>query len=92
MNKYTSRVEKGIEFLNEEVPDWHKAIELESLDLLDCEVCILGQLFKNYYDALECLFPDDDYEAMPQELGFTADLHGDFELLTETWKLALDKS
>ncbi len=92
MNKYTLAVERGIEFLNENVPDWYKVIELESLDLLDGKACILGQLYGDYYDALDDLFPNDDDEVMPEELGFRAGHYGNYELLTEAWKLALDKT
>jgi len=88
MDKYTSAVEKGIEFLNENVPDWRKAIKLESLDLRDCKACILGQLYGDYFDTLGLIIEDDNAAL---ELGFIYDDDDDDELLTETWKLALDK-
>lgn len=45
-------VEAGIDLLDREYPQWHFAINLESLDLKDSESCVLGQLYGLYSTGL----------------------------------------
>ncbi len=81
MNKYTPAVKRGIEFLNENGPlGWHKAIELESLDLANCEACILGQLYGWVSDGEKQLGLEGDRSI---ELGFDTNENDEYELLTE---------
>ncbi len=42
---YAEEVAEGIEFLNDEVPDWWTLIDLDTLDLSSADVCVLGQVF-----------------------------------------------
>jgi len=42
------RVQKGIDYLNKNYPDWLDQINIDRLDLNDPFDCILGQLFGNF--------------------------------------------
>lgn len=44
------RVADGAALLDEHKPGWWQKVDLDHLDLHDCEACILGQLF-GHYDA-----------------------------------------
>lgn len=39
------RVDRGETFLDTTIPDWRKLINLETLDLGDPELCVIGQTF-----------------------------------------------
>lgn len=42
------RVEKGIQLLDEKSPGWRESIDLHQLKMIQCDKCILGQMFINY--------------------------------------------
>lgn len=62
------RVKKGIEFLDNEIPDWKQQIKLDELDLGKCRKCILGQLFGDYENGLNEL---DILYSSASDYGFT---------------------
>lgn len=90
-NKYTQKVQRGIEFLDENEPGWRQWIEIESLNLGDCEACILGQLFGTFdlgigHYGLSC--------EKEEILGFNMwgnQNNEDWQQLTQAWKDALTK-
>lgn len=41
------RVAAGVEFLDQSMPSWWVDIDLETLDLMNCERCVLGQVVAN---------------------------------------------
>lgn len=47
MNKSEAKdlVTNGVRVLDEQVPGWWRVINLEELQMADCSVCMLGQLF-----------------------------------------------
>lgn len=51
------RVRAGAAWLDANHPGWVERIDLASLDLSDCQQCILGQTFGDYFDAP--IFEDD---------------------------------
>ena len=39
------RAQRGAEKLDTLIPNWHQYIDVRTLDVADCERCVLGQLF-----------------------------------------------
>ncbi len=72
-------VERGASFLDEKIPGWEKAIELEHLHMGSTEECILGQLWMqtnifphthgDYGDAVDELL--EGSETRSEQNGFT---------------------
>lgn len=87
MTDYTSKVQSGIALLNAHFggSSWKKDIDLDTLDLGSCGVCVLGQLFGDYSDGLDELSIGGGYS-----YGF--DTSGSFHELTQAWKDALGKN
>ena len=86
MTNYAAKVAAGIKLLDSEKPGWRDLVNLSSLRLESCDVCVLGQVFGSYdsgKDALDL----DSYEA--QQYGFNTDYS--FQELTAAWKDALGK-
>lgn len=84
MSNYSDFVTKGINLLDEQVPDWRTKIDPERLNLASCEVCVLGQIFGDYDTGLEQLNIDGyDY-------GFNT--YGSMAELTEAWRDALGEN
>lgn len=54
----TVAVNRGAQFLDEREPYWFKRIESE-LQMINCTKCILGQVFGDYYDAVESFWCGD---------------------------------
>lgn len=86
------RVDAGVEWLNENLPDWLQFIDVDLLDLRWEESCVLGQYHlarygeANFTKILHALFDDDANRAV--ELGFL-DLNFDYRTLNAAWKLKL---
>lgn len=80
---YTEQIERGVEWLNENYPDWVKGINLETLNMVDSKSCILGQLYGYFFDAPEeVLYYKVDF-------GFnirTTDMFWCYDDLTTEWK------
>lgn len=47
----TERVAAGTAWLDEHRPGWHREIDLYALDMMDCNACVLGQLYGTYVNA-----------------------------------------
>jgi hypothetical protein len=86
MSTFTTQVNAGIKLLDAEQPGWRESIDLETLNLGSCSVCILGQVFGDYEDGTIELGIEDD----PYKYGFNA-LNGGMAELTQAWKDALGK-
>lgn len=52
---YAERVAKGAALLDERRPGWALVIDLPTLDISDCDYCVLGQLMGDYADGLDTL-------------------------------------
>ena len=52
---FEQRIQKGIDLLNRRCPGWIEKINLDNLDMMCTENCILGQLFLNYDRGLKKL-------------------------------------
>lgn len=60
MNELDGFVENGAKALDKAVPNWHKKINIEELDMSNCWHCIIGQLDVNY--VFSRLFDDPNSE------------------------------
>jgi hypothetical protein len=93
MTDYAAKVAAGIKFLDSKVAsgkisaDWREKIDLGTLSLESCDVCVLGQLFGAYEDGKYTL-DIDNYDA--KAFGFNTDYS--FAELTAAWKDALGKN
>lgn len=85
---YAAKVAAGIKLLDEQGPqDWRSKIDLGSLRLESCDVCVLGQVFGVYDNGLDAL-DIDTYDA--KKYGFNTDYS--MQELTAAWKDALGKN
>lgn len=55
------RVKTGAAFLDEKMPGWADKVDLNILELADCQKCVLGQLGGEFFQSAAKLFgqPDD---------------------------------
>lgn len=58
---YPSSIKEAAQTLDKINPDWFKEIDSASLDMGDCKLCILGQLF-GYYDSADDTFDFDPWD------------------------------
>lgn len=88
--KYSDVVQAGIEVLDAKVPGWECQLDPDTLDLASCQLCVLGQIYGDYFvgkRALELLdgdahgFTVKDATGIDREYGF----------LTRTWLKVLRK-
>jgi hypothetical protein len=59
--KYPQSISEAAADLDKVIPNWEEKISLESLNMLNCTKCILGQLFGHYDDGMNQLFEEDQY-------------------------------
>lgn len=83
MTDYTAKVNAGIALLDSEKPGWRDKIDLGTLDLGSCAVCILGQVFGEYETGI------DELDINGYDYGFNGD---NYRELTAAWKEALGKN
>jgi len=91
-----SRVERGVAFLDQRMPDWVERVDLNTLDTQHLERCVLGQLFGDYVIGVEELGLKEEGDRLDEvsvySLGFQAS--GDegqptYADLTEAWRAAI---
>lgn len=93
MTDYAAKVAAGIKFLDSKAAagvisaDWRDKVDLGSLRLESCDVCVLGQVF-GHYDTGKAKLGIDNYDT--RALGFNTDYS--MEELTEAWKDALGEN
>lgn len=73
MRRFEQRVSRGIEYLNKTYPGWRQRIDLDTLSLIDCELCVLGQLTGYYSEAVDRMRRSvgDNNLYAPAQIGFT---------------------
>lgn len=49
------RIRRGAALLDEKVPDWHTRVNLTILDVDSFTLCVVCQIFGNFYDGLDSL-------------------------------------
>lgn len=69
MSTISERVQRGAEWLDTERPGWFGEIDLSLLDLAECCLCVIGQVFGCYATERN---PFDINRAVAVEHGFNA--------------------
>lgn len=87
MSKFDAKIAAGIKLLDNHVgSSWRDSINLDTLNLGSCSVCVLGQVFGDYQEGLDELDLEEGYD-----YGFNT-MSGDMTELTAAWKVALGKN
>ncbi len=47
---FNDRINAGVKWLDLNKPDWLKKMKIEKLDLGSSDVCVLGQVFRKFWD------------------------------------------
>lgn len=55
-----ARVGRGAEWLDEQLIGWRAKINLRNFDMTNPCRCVLGQVFGNYWDAVQEVAPQDE--------------------------------
>lgn len=84
--RYREEIRKGAALLDEREPGWRDRIAPADLELINCEQCVLGQVFGHYDHGLETL------RVMGPEYGFSTGMNVGpeglllaYEKLTSEW-------
>jgi hypothetical protein len=95
--KVRDRVARGAALLDEKRPGWAAEIDLDDLEMGSCFSCVLGQLFGEFADGADELFPDD-WVASEEDVrhGFDApanlaswEANGLYESMDAAWSLEI---
>lgn len=87
------RVAAGAEWLDANRPGWESLVRLDELELADCRLCVLGQVFGHFFEApLSAKYYDLDPDKTwvpsnyaANERGFNSDADADFPALDDAW-------
>ena len=75
-----SRIEQGAAMLDRRKPGWEKDLNLDTLEMVDCQFCVLGQLYGSYEGGKTAL---GLHEGTAH--GFNSDTE-QFSILTRAWR------
>jgi hypothetical protein len=89
LTKIDDRVLAGVEFLDEHVSDWARKIEVDRFNLHSCELCVLGQLYGDYFYGRDMLLGFDNQEQAVRYGFYSNDLDRDWDRLQEDWKTVI---
>lgn len=87
------RVELGAAWLDENRPGWLDRIDLDTLSVEHCDLCILGQIYGDYCDAPDEAKYASIGDATPsRDRGFNAYSGRDeeYEALTVEWRRLIE--
>lgn len=95
---YEQQINAGVEFLNEKFPGWHNEINLDRLDMMDCDRCVLGQLMKQNKLGTAWMVENglqSEEEGVVRacylpSLGFAPGVDGDKYKLREEWVATIE--
>lgn len=77
-------VHRGIELLDQQVPDWRERIDWDRLRMGHGCACVLGQLYGSYFNGIEWL------QITGQDYGFDVSwmkpTFDDYRRLTDLWR------
>ena len=83
-------VASGASLLDEKVEGWADKIDLEQFDIRNCYECILGQLFKIYFDGCDYLGLETATDKA--QYGFTRGLGDvDWHHLSAAWRVEIEE-
>lgn len=98
LKELRARIEKGVKLLDKKVgrKKWLKKIDLKILDVSNVDVCICGQVFTSYMEAIqnggELGFTEEQFQKDEEiSYGFSLDLDDkiDFDTLTSLWYIKI---
>lgn len=86
------RAERGAAKLDREVPGWYDRIDLKTLNLESCYMCVFGQLYPGHYNEGENKFfgSGEDACELAAAHGFSLGDHDDTEKDEENWVILND--
>lgn len=87
------RVAAGAAWLDENRPDWMDRIFLNSLDVSDCTLCVLGQVYGGWMEAPDDAKydeEDEDYLSPARVRGFEKYGKERYEALTAEWRRLIE--
>jgi hypothetical protein len=94
-------VAEGVRLLDAKEPHWYTRINLGTLDMAECDRCILGQVYGNYTEGVEKVFlvrvsPQGPVPDRVYDYGFNAPLvqrtyKEEIVFLAECWKAVIEK-
>lgn len=90
MGDVPGRVARGAALLDQRLPGWYGAVEVDRLNIADPQACILGQVYGSYYRGLHRLFGPDGVDDATDSLmhGFNGTL-GQMSHLNRAWQEAI---
>lgn len=71
-------VKRGAYWLDENYPGWENRLELDTLFMNDCHLCVIGQVVGNYFETIAG-------EEWAIEHGFDADEYYGYSVLEKCW-------
>ncbi len=89
---FEQQISRGVALLDQHIGlDWREKIDPIILDMRECEVCIIGQLFISYRRGLHTLGIEPITEDVIQYgFGLDGDVleynHPDWDILTDEWR------
>lgn len=103
MNEVTDRVARGAAWLDDKYPQWYSKIDLSTLDLSNCTMCVLGQVYTGVIPTEEQgqilaqairsvveAFPDGEEYAEEYRLEVLTGSYGGYQILTDFHELPND--
>lgn len=89
---YAARVKRGARLLDEKVPGWAGKVNVERLDMTDCESCVVGQVFGEFMEGVEEIKPDyKTWEAWVTRRGYWADTLTKYPRLDALWRAEIER-
>jgi hypothetical protein len=77
------RVDKGEALFDEKRPGWYLEVDINTLDINDTGLCVLGQVYGNYWTAVDILFGGSCGTARDHGFDFYDSLDEQAELTAE---------
>lgn len=89
------RVAAGANLLDELMPGWHRDVDLNSLQMMCMNACIIGQVFncRDGYESMEDYDAALEFLGIPNhadEYGFDDKFDGDYGRLASHWSVAVE--
>ena len=85
LNEAQACVKKGATLLDRISPTWFKKVNLDKLNMQLCSACILGQLYKDYWNGIDTLqeyFLEENFDE--RKYGFLTN-RTSFHILNKYW-------
>ncbi len=85
-------VARGVALLDEKVPGWREKINVETLDMGDYCICVLGQQFGDFGEGLSNLGFDLGDADLARNYGFqrlAGHSDDEYQALTDAWREAI---